>query len=336
MMNLSTTYLGLPLSNPLVASAGPLTKDIGHIRQMEDVGLAAIVMHSLFEEQIDREALELDRHLSNTSDVYAESLSYFPDMTSYNIGPDGYLEQLRRAKEAVDVPVIGSLNGTSMGGWIRYAKLIEEAGADALELNIFNLPTDPDTAGSQMEHQYLELVQGVSQSVKIPVAVKMSHFFSSIPHIANRLARSGASGLVLFNRFYQPDFDLEALEVTPALTLSHPNELLLRLHWVAILHGRIPADLAITGGVHSGIDALKAMMAGAQVAMMTSCLLRNGVAHAVQVRQDMEQWMEQHEYVSIRQMQGSMSYQSVPDTTAYERGNYMRTLSSYTLRSPGA
>ncbi len=334
MIDLSTTYLGLTLKNPLVVSASPLCEEIGNIRRMEDSGASAVVLHSLFEEQINLESNDLDRYLSRGTESFAESLTYFPDMTAYNLGPDGYLEHLRRAKAAVGIPVIGSLNGVSTGGWIRYARLIEMAGADALELNVYFIPTDPAMTGAQVEQMYVDLVRDVKASVGIPVAVKLGHFFSAFANLARRLDGAGADALVLFNRFYQPGFDLENLEVVPNLTLSSPYEVLLRLHWVAILYGHVRADLAVTGGVHAGEDVLKAMMAGARVAMMTSALLKHGIGHLTQVRAGLLAWMEEHEYESIRQMQGSMSQQKVAQPAAFERANYMRVLRSYALRAP--
>ena len=334
MIDLSTTYLGLKLESPLVASASPLCEEVDNIRRMEDAGAAAVVLHSLFEEQIDLESGHLDRYLSNGTESYAESLTYFPDMASYRLGPDAYLEHIRKAKAAVQIPVIASLNGVSTGGWIEYARKIEQAGADALELNIYYIPTDPKMPGSQVEQMYVDLVRDVTQSVDIPVAVKLGPYFSALANMAERLDEAGADALVLFNRFYQPDFDLESLEVVPQLTLSSSYELLLRLHWVAILYGRVRADLAVTGGVHTGQDVLKAMMAGARVAMMTSALLQRGIGHLGQVRREVLAWMEEHEYESIRQMQGSMSYRSVPEPAAFERANYMKVLSSYVLRQP--
>ena len=332
MPDLSTTYLGLPLRNPLVASASPLGEDLGNIRRMEDAGAAAVVLPSLFEEQITLESHHLDHYLSHGTESFAESLTYLPDMQRYNLGPDGYLEHVRRAKEAVDIPVIGSLNGVSAGGWISYAKRIQEAGADALELNVYYIPTDPEMTGAQVEQRYVELARQVKAAVTIPVAVKLGHAFSAMANMARQLDEAGADALVLFNRFYQPDFDLEALDVTPHLTLSSSYEVLLRLHWVAILHGHVRADLAVTGGVHTAQDVLKAMMAGARVAMMTSALLKHGIELLRVVRANLTAWMEAHEYASIRQMQGSMSYRSVTDPTAFERANYMRVLSSYVLR----
>ncbi|MBZ5515842.1 MAG: dihydroorotate dehydrogenase-like protein [Acidobacteriia bacterium] len=336
MVDLSTTYLGLKLKNPLVASASPLSEDLDKIRRMEDAGVAAVVMHSLFEEQITLESQELDQNLWQGTESFAESLTYFPDMTRYNLGPEGYLEHLRKAKAAVSIPVIGSLNGVSTGGWIEYAKKIEEAGADALELNIFFIPTDPEMTGAEVEELHCELARNVKASVKIPVAVKLSLYFSSMSNMARRFDQTGIDGLVLFNRFYQPDFDLESLEVVPALILSSSYDLLIRLHWVAILYGRVRADLAITGGVHTALDVLKAMMAGARVAMMTSALLRHGVEHVSKVRAELVHWMEEHEYESIREMQGSMSQRSVAEPAAFLRANYMKVLSSYSLHSPRA
>ncbi|MBM3810334.1 MAG: dihydroorotate dehydrogenase-like protein [Acidimicrobiia bacterium] len=332
MIDLSTEYLGMKLRSPIAASSGPLQKSLDNIRRMEDAGVAAVVMHSLFEEQLEVESEHLDAFLSGGAESFAESLSYFPDLTSYNIGPDGYLEHLRRAKETVKIPVIASLNGVSDGGWLDYARLIEETGVDALELNIYYLSTDIHVSGAEIERRHTELVRRMRQHVKIPLAVKLSSFFSSIPHMALELDQAGADSLVIFNRFYQPDFDLEELEVKPHLELSSPNELLLRLHWAAILYGRIQADIAITGGIHSAHDVLKAMMAGARAAMMTSCLLRHGISWAAVLERDLVAWMEEHEYSSIEQMQGSMSYGAAPDTTSFDRGNYMRVLSSYALR----
>jgi dihydroorotate dehydrogenase (fumarate) len=336
MIDLSTRYLGLTLASPLVASASPLCESLDNVRAMEDAGAGAVVLHSLFEEQIDVESAHLDRYLTHGAESYPEALDYFPDLATYNLGPEGYLEHVRRAKEAVAIPVIGSLNGVSTGGWIEYAKKIEQAGADALELNVYYVPTDPALSGVQVERMYIDLVRDVKASVSIPVAVKLGHAFSALANFARHLDVVGADGLVLFNRFYLPDFDLERLEVTPRLTLSSPYEVLLRLHWVAILYGHVKADLAVTGGVHGSSQVLKAMMAGARVAMMTSALLQQGIAHLARVRQDVVEWMETHEYASIAQMQGSMSYRSVAEPAAFERANYMKVLSSYALRaSPG-
>ena len=333
MVDLSTTYLGLTLKNPLVVSPSPLCEKIDNIRQMEDAGASAVVLPSLFEEQITLESHHLDRYLSHGTESFAESLTYFPDMIDYNLGPDGYLELIRRAKFVVDIPIIGSLNGVSTGGWITYAKKIQEAGADALELNTYYIPTDPELTGAQVEQMYLDLVRDVKASVRIPVAIKLSPNFSAIPNMARRLDQAGADALVMFNRFYQPDFDLENLEVVPSLILSGSYELLVRLTWVAVVYGHVRADLAITGGVHTALDVLKAMMVGARVAMMTSALLTHGIGHLNTVRADLLTWMEQHEYESIRQMQGSMSHRSVANPAAFERANYIKVLSSYVLKS---
>jgi len=336
MIDLTTKYLGLTLKNPLVVSASPLSEDLGNIRRMEDSGASAVVLPSLFEEQIQVESNTLDQFLSQGTESFAESLTYIPNMAGYNLGPDGYLEHLRRAKQAVKVPIIGSLNGVSTGGWIGYAKKIEEAGADALELNIYFIPTDAEMSGGQVEQMYVDLVSQVKASIHIPVAVKIGAYFSSLPNTARRLDQAGAAALVLFNRFYQPDFDLENLEVVPNLILSTPHELLLRLNWVAVLYGKIQADLAITGGVHTGLDVLKSMMAGARVAMMTSALLRNGIGHLATVQTELLKWMEEHEYESIHQMQGSMSQRAVADPSAFQRANYVKVLSSYALKAGAA
>jgi dihydroorotate dehydrogenase (fumarate) len=334
MIDLSTTYLGLKLHNPLVVSASPLCEDLDNLVAMEEAGAAAIVLHSLFEEQLTLESQDLTRNLFRGTESFPEALSYFPDMADYNLGPEGYLEHIRQAKAAVKIPIIASLNGTSSGGWTRYAKEIEEAGADALELNIYHIPSHPDVTGVQVEHAYYELVRRVRSQIHIPLAVKLSPYFSALTNLAQSLSPVGADGLVLFNRFYQPDFDLENLEVVSSLTLSTPHELLLRLHWVAILYGAVRADLAITGGIHSAQDVLKAMMAGARAAMMTSALLKHGIKHLAHVRDQLVHWMEQHDYESIRQMQGSMSYRAVTDPAPFERANYMKVLRSYALRTP--
>jgi dihydroorotate dehydrogenase (fumarate) len=332
MTDLSTSYLGLSLKNPLVVSPSPLCQDLGSIRQMEDAGAAAVVLHSLFEEQLTLESRDLNQFLAQGTDSFAEALSYYPDMGQYKLGPDAYLEHIRKAKTAVKIPVVGSLNGVSTGGWISFAKKIEQAGADALELNVYYIPTDPEMSGAQVEQMYADLVRDVRASVKIPVAVKLGPYFSALASMARRLDQAGANGLVLFNRFYQPDFDLEKLEVTPNLVLSRSDELRLRLTWVGILYGRVKADMAITGGVHTAEDTIKSMMAGARVAMMTSALLRNGIPHLKTVLGGVADWMEKHEYVSIRQMQGSMSQKSVAEPAAFERANYMKVLSSYALK----
>ena len=332
MSDLSTSYLGLSLKNPLVVSPSPLCEDLGAIRKMEDAGASAVVLHSLFEEQLTLDSQDLDRFLTSGTESFAEALSYFPDMGQFKLGPEAYLEHIQKAKKAVKIPIIGSLNGVSTGGWVSFAKKIEQAGADALELNVYYIATDPDMSGAQVEQMYADLVRDVRGSLKIPIAVKLGPYFSSMASVARRLDQAGANGLVLFNRFYQPDFDLEKLEVTPNLNLSRSEELRLRLCWVAILSGRIKADMAITGGVHTAEDVIKSMMAGAKVAMMTSALLKNGIEHLKTVREGVEAWMEKHEYASIRQMQGSMSQKSVAEPAAFVRANYMKVLRSYALK----
>jgi dihydroorotate dehydrogenase (fumarate) len=333
VIDLTTRYLGLSLTSPLVASASPLGERLDTLCRLEDAGAAAVVLPSLFEEQITLESHQLDQHLSAGAESYAEAVSYFPDLHTYQLGPDTYLEHVHRAKRRLGIPIIGSLNGVSTGGWIDHARLIQEAGADALELNVYYIPTDPAMTGADVEQMYLDLVRDVKASLTLPVAVKLGHAFTAMANVARRLDAAGADGLVLFNRFYQPDFDLEALEVRPHLTLSSSWELLLRLHWVAILFGHVRADLAVTGGVHTAEDVLKAMMAGARVAMMASALLQRGVEHLGRVRADLLAWMEAHDYESIRQMQGSMSYRAVREPSAFERANYMKVLGAFP-RSP--
>ncbi len=331
-MNISTTYLGLKLRSPLVASSGPLQSEIDNVRRMEEAGISAVVLHSLFEEQIEIESINLDRYLSHGAESYGESLSYFPDLSHYNIGTDGYLEFVYRLKRSVGIPVIASLNGISSGGWIRYARWIEQAGADALELNIYNIPTDANRNGADVEQECVDLVSNIRDSVRFPLAVKLAPFYTSLPHTARRLEEAGARALVLFNRFYQPDYDLDELDVKPHLVLSTSQELPLRLHWTAILFGSVGCDLAVTGGVHSGADVLKCLLAGAKVAMTTSCLLRHGIGFASRILNDMVDWMEEREYESVDQMRGSMCRLHSGDPSAYERGNYMKVLSSYALR----
>jgi dihydroorotate dehydrogenase (fumarate) len=329
MPDLTTTYLGLKLKNPLVASASPLSKKVDNVRRLENAGAAAVVMYSLFEEQITHESHELDHYLERGTHSFAESLSYFPDLDHYNLGPERYLEHLHKVKQAVSIPVIGSLNGVSSGGWVEFAHLIEEAGADALELNIYYLPTEVDLSGAELEEEYVRLVRDVRARVKLPIAVKLSPFFTSLPNMAKRFVDAGANGLVLFNRFYQPDFDLEELEVVPNLVLSTSHDLRLPLRWIAILYGRVEADFALTSGIHTAQDVLKAMMAGANVAMMTSTLLANGLGRLMHILTDLQEWMEEHEYESITQMRGSMSQRAVAEPAAFERANYMKALNSF-------
>lgn len=328
MIDLTTRYLGLDLANPIVASAGPLTEHVETAQRLAQAGVAAMVLPSLFEEQIAIESHGLDRVLSS-GESYAESTDYFPALPDYHVGPAAYLKRLRECKRAVDVPVIASLNGSSLGGWTEFARQMEGEGADAIELNIYLVPTDPLIAGSQVEEMVCQIVEAVRRSVAIPLAVKLSPYYSSIANLAGRVVAAGADGLVLFNRFYQPDLDIDALEVVPRLVLSKPYELLLRLHWCAILTGQVRADLAVTGGVHEGRDVIKSMMAGAKVAMSTSALLERGPEHVATMLHDIRQWMIEHDYRSIAQMQGSMSYKNVPNPSAFERANYMRVLQSY-------
>ncbi|HEY3312483.1 MAG TPA: dihydroorotate dehydrogenase-like protein [Anaerolineales bacterium] len=329
MTDLSTSYLGLTLKNPIVASASPLSKKIESAKKLDDAGVGAIVMYSLFEEQIIHESLELDHYLTRGTDTFAEALSYLPNIGTYSMGPGKYLDHLTAVKKSVSVPVIGSLNGVSRGGWTHYAHHMQDAGADAVELNLYYLPTDPDLDAVELENTYLELISDVRAAINIPLAVKLSPFISAMPNFARRCAESGANGLVLFNRFYQPDFDLENLEVVNNLVLSTSDELRLPLRWISILYGKVNADLALTSGVHTATDVIKAMMAGARVAMMASELLKHGYARIPDILATLQSWMEQHEYTSIQQMQGSMSQQAVKEPAAFERANYMHVLGSY-------
>ncbi|HAR63604.1 MAG: dihydroorotate dehydrogenase-like protein [Candidatus Margulisiibacteriota bacterium] len=329
MVDLSTEYMGLKLKNPLVASSSPLSQDMENLRRMEESGIAAVVMYSLFEEQITAESKELNRYLVQGTESFAESLTYLPDFGNYKIGPDDYLKHIENAKKLIGIPVIGSLNGVSTGGWTRYAKLIEEAGADALELNTYYLSTSTDITSGQIEKIYIDLVKNIRNSISIPIAVKLSPFFSSIPNMAFQLIEAGANALVLFNRFYQPDLDIEAEKVVPNLVLSTSEELRMRLRWVAILEDRIKTDMAITGGVHTVDDVVKSIMAGAKVAMMTSALLKNGISHITLLIEGLTRWLEEHHRRSVRHLQGVMSQRSVADPAAFERANYMKTLASY-------
>ena len=332
MVDLSTSYLGLQLKNPVVASASPLSKKVDSVRRLEDAGAGAVVMYSLFEEQITQESRALDFFLSRGTESFAEALTYFPDLDHYNTGAEGYLEQVAKLKKAVSIPVIGSLNGVSTGGWIKYAKRIEEAGADALELNVYYVPTDPTLTSHQLEQANVDLVADVRKEVHIPLAVKLNPFYTALPNLAGRLVKAGANGLVLFNRFIQPDLDIETLEVIPTLHLSTSEELRLPLRWTAILCGKIKADLALTGGVHTAQDVIKAMMAGANVTMLASELIEKGPERVTQLLDDMKSWLEAFEYESVRQMRGSMSQQAVAEPAAFERGNYMKALTSFDNR----
>jgi dihydroorotate dehydrogenase (fumarate) len=331
-IDLSTTYLGLKLKNPLVASSSPMCEDVGNVRRMEDAGASAVVLHSLFEEQIETENDELDHFIMQGSEMSAEAITHLPELTGRVMGPEGYLKHIAKCKQAVNIPVIASLNGTTTGGWISYAKQMQQAGADALELNIYHIPVDPNRTGEQVEQQYIDLVKAVKSEVNIPVAVKLGPYFSSMANMAKRLDAVGADGMVLFNRFYQPDYNLETLEVVPNLILSNSHDLFLRLHWIAVIYGTVKADLALTGGCHTAFDVVKSMMAGAKVAMMTSALLKRGITYLDTLSTELLIWMGEHEYDSIKQMQGSMSRNSVPQPGAFERANYMKVLSSYAMR----
>ncbi|RMD81293.1 MAG: dihydroorotate dehydrogenase-like protein [Candidatus Dadabacteria bacterium] len=328
-MDLTTRYLGLDLEHPLMPGASPMVDDLDTVRKLEDAGAAAIVMHSLFEEQIVGEQLATHRAVDGPAEATAEALSYFPRMDQFALGPDEYLEQIGRIKEAVAIPVIASLNGTTPGGWLEYAKLIEDAGADALELNFYEIATDPNEPAEALEGRVLEILGAVKGAVSIPVALKLSPFYTCFAHFARRLEEKGANGLVVFNRFYQPDIDVDELEVVPVLHLSDSSELLVRLRWLAILSATVGCSLAVTGGVHTGIDAIKAVMCGAHAVQMVSALLRHGPGHLAKVRAEMAAWLEEHEYESLAQARGSMGLDRCPNPRAYERGNYVRMLQSW-------
>jgi dihydroorotate dehydrogenase (fumarate) len=329
MMDLSTTYLGLRLPHPLMPGASPLVDDLDTVRRLEDAGAAAIVMHSLFEEQILLDRLSWEFFVDAHAESQAEALDYLPTPDEFALGPDEYLEQVARIKKAVAVPVIGSLNGTTRGGWLDYARLIQQAGADALELNGYLLATDPAESSTRAEARVLDILKAVKKTVRIPVAVKLSPYYTALAHFESALRAAGADGLVLFNRFYQPDIDVEELAAVPALHLSDPSELLLRLRWLAILSGQGSPSLACSGGVHSALDVVKAVMCGAHAVQMVSSLLRRGPEHLREVRKELERWLEEHEYASLRQMQGSMNLEHCPDPKAFERGNYMRILQNW-------
>ena len=330
-MDLSTTYLGMKLKNPIVVSASPLSRSMESMRQLEDAGASAIVMHSLFEEQITHEAEAFEHYKTYGTESYAEALSYFPDAGDYHLGPEEYLELIAIASVKLEIPVIASLNGVTPGGWTAYAKKMEEAGASALELNVYYLPTDGTMSGVEVEDRYTDMLKLVRSSVKIPVSVKLSPFFSSIPNIAQRLEREGAEGLVLFNRFYQPDVDLEELDMKPGVGLSDSYANRLPMRWIGILYGKVKASLAATSGIHTAEDVLKLIMVGADVTMMCSALLMHGPEHIGQVLKDIECWMKEHEYESIEQMKGSLSHKSTAEPSAYERANYMKALNRYKL-----
>jgi len=325
-MELKTTYLGLPLKNPVVAGASPMVDQLDSVRRLEDSGVAAVVMRSLFEEQITNEQLAEFAHTEHPAESFAEATSYFPRMEDYSLGPDRYLDQIARIKEAVDIPVIGSLNGTNIGGWTDYSRLIQEAGADALELNVYYIATDPDESGSAVEKRTLDILESVKASVTIPISVKLSPFFSSPAHFARQLDTMGAAGVVMFNRFYQPDIDIEELEATHRLELSNSTELRLRLRWAAILYGHIKGDIAISGGAHTVEDIIKGIMVGANVVQVVSSLLKYGPSHVNSLVAGLRHWLEDHEYESVEQMRGSMSLKHCPDPSVFERANYLRIL----------
>ncbi|MGD0539126.1 MAG: dihydroorotate dehydrogenase-like protein [Verrucomicrobiota bacterium] len=328
-MDLSTTYMGMKLRSPLVPSASPMTRELADLKQAEDAGAGAVVLPSVFEEQLRRESAELDLALTQGTESFAEALSYFPQLGEFRLGPEDYLEYIAKAKAALKIPVIASLNGTSVGGWTDYARKIQQAGADALELNIYYIPTDPQLSALEVENTYLDILKAVKAAITIPVAVKLSPFFSNMANMARQLDRAGANGLVLFNRFYQPDIDLETLEVESSLLLSTPQARRLPLRWVAILHGHIQASLAATSGIHTAQDVLKILMAGADVTMLCSVLFRKGMPHIAAIEQEIQQWMTVHEYESVTQLKGSLSQKNCPDPSAFERAQYMRVISTY-------
>lgn len=329
-MNLTTQYLGLTLRSPLVPSAAaPLTENIDNVKRMEDAGAAAVVLHSLFEEQLRQDRLQLHHHLIQGSESFAEAITYLPEPDVFHVGPEEYLKHIRQAKEMVDIPIIASLNGSTVGGWIDYAKAIQQAGADALELNIYWVPTDMNLSGAQVEQVYFDILHAVKSEVTIPVAIKLSPYFSNIAYMAKRFDEIGANGLVLFNRFYQPDINLEALEVQPNVLLSTPQAMRLPMRWIAILYGKINANLAATGGIHKASDVIKMLMAGASVTMLCSVLLRHGIEHLRDIEQEVCRWMEENEYESVQQLQGSMSQLNCPDPTSFERAQYMKAIQTY-------
>ncbi|MDB9495877.1 dihydroorotate dehydrogenase-like protein [Spirulina major CS-329] len=329
-MDLTTTYLGLTLKSPLVPSAAaPLSEDLDNIKRLEDAGAAAIVLHSIFEEQLSQEEYELHHHLTYGTESFAEALSYFPEPETFHVGAETYLEHIRLAKEMTEIPIIASLNGSTLGGWTHFAQQIEAAGADALELNIYNIPTDPNQTGADVEANYVAIAQAVKAEVSIPVALKLSPFFSNMANMAKQLDETGIDGLVLFNRFYQPDIDIDELVVRPNILLSNPQAMRLPMRWIALLFGRINADLAATSGVQHGRDALKLLMAGAKITQVCSALLRHGIPYLSTIEAEMRHWMEENEYESVRQMQGSMSQVNCPDESTFERVQYMKGIQSY-------
>jgi dihydroorotate dehydrogenase (fumarate) len=329
MIDLSTRYMGLNLKNPIVASPSYLWEDPINIKKAEKSGAAAVVMHSLFEEQLEIEQMELNRFLLQGTESYAEALTYFPEIKEFKFAPDEYIELVKEVKASSQIPIIGSLNGVSDGGWIKYAQKIEHAGADGLELNIYYIPTDISTKSEKIEENYYNLVKSVKQKIRIPLAVKLSPYFTSTPNVLKNIEKAGADAFVIFNRFYQPDIDIENLEIIPNLVLSNSDELRLRLRWAAIMHGKVKPDIAITGGVHTGTDVIKSIMAGANVSMMTSALIKNGIGHIEKVLTEVTEWLSKNDYKSIKSIQGLMSQEKVLEPSAYERANYMKTLGYY-------
>ena len=326
-MDLSTNYLGLKLRSPLVVAASPLSEEIDGIKQMEEFGASAVVLYSVFEEQLRQDSKELAQYLEHGTESFAEALSYFPEPEEFRLGPEEYLEHISKAKKAVKIPVIASLNGSTAGGWTQYAKAIQQAGADALELNIYYIPTDMELTSSEVEQTYLDIVKAVKSVISIPVAVKLSPFFTNFANMAKRLDQAGANGLVLFNRFYQPDIDLETLEIKPNILLSTPMAMRVPLRWIALLYGRIKANMAATSGIHRASDVLKMLMAGADVTMLCSALIRHGVRQIGVVERDLVAWMEEHEYSSVTQLKGSLSQKNCPEPSAFERAQYMKAIS---------
>jgi dihydroorotate dehydrogenase (fumarate) len=330
-MDLTTNYLGLKLRTPLVVSASPLSEEIDNLKRMEDAGASAVVLYSIFEEQLRQDRLELNRNLENGTNSFAEALTYFPEPDEFRLGPEEYLKHIAAAKQATKIPVIASLNGSSAGGWTSYARQIQQAGADALELNIYYIPTDLRLTGTEVELTYIEILKEVKAAVKIPVAVKLSPFFSNFANMAKRLDDAGADGLVLFNRFYQPDIELETLEVKPNLLLSTPMAMRLPLRWVAILHGKLRANLAATSGIHRAVDVVKMLLAGADVTMLCSTIIRHGIPQIAMIERDLVDWLEEHEYESVAQIKGSLSQKNCAEPAAFERAQYMKALTGYSL-----
>ncbi len=330
-MDLTTTYLGLKLRSPLVVSASPMSEDVDNLKRMEDAGAAAIVLYSLFEEQLRHDRLELNERLASGTESFAEALTYFPDPDDFRLGPEEYLKHIAAAKKATRIPIIASLNGSSVGGWTEYAKQIQKAGADALELNIYYIPTDLDLSGAVVEETYLNILRAVKAEVTIPVAVKLSPFFSNFANMAKRLDQAGANGLVLFNRFYQPDIELETLEVKPNILLSTPMAMRVPLRWIALLYGKLNTSLAATSGIHRASDVLKMLMVGADVTMLCSTIIRHGIPQIAMIERDMIDWLEEHEYESVSQLKGSLSQKNCPEPAAFERAQYMKAITGFAL-----